>query len=298
MSTFWVDMLGGGVEYEEGDMYTSRCLHTGGGDEPPLVLLHGIGGHAETYVKNMQALAEGLPNRSIYALDFVGHGYSSAPTDIGYDISDYGDQIEDFIHSIGHDSAHISGESLGAWVACKMGVNRPEVVESVGLNTIGGLGPSVQDHISDDIREQQQEEMEDLVDRTMDMLEKGFPKDAVRHRLDWLFVEDPEEELVDVRYNIYQRPAVQEAMPLIYDLLVEDATSENYITADELRRLDVPAQVIHTVHNPGAKVEMIEYVDELIPNSEYHLFEHSAHWPQYEEPEQFNEVTIEFIRSQ
>jgi pimeloyl-ACP methyl ester carboxylesterase len=278
-------------------MYTSRCLHTGGGDEPPLVLLSGIGGHAETYIKNMHALADGLPNRDIYAIDFVGHGFSSAPTDIDYEISDYLDQVEDFIHAVGHDSAHVHGESLGAWVACKLAVERPEVVKSAGLNTIGGLGASVTDHVSEDIKETEQAEIEDLVDRTMEMLEDGFPREGVYHRMDWLFAEEPDEEIVDIRHAIYQREAVQEVMPQIYEVLLADPSSDFYVHVDDFEDLNVPTLIVHSAYNPGSKVETIEYARDLIDDVEYELFDHSAHWPQYEEPEKYNDVTIDYIQS-
>jgi len=295
--TFWTEMLGGRIEYVQGDQYRTRCLHTGSGDEPPLILIHGIGGHAETYIKNMVGLADRLGDRSIYAVDLIGHGYSDAPTDIDYTISDYQDHIEDLIHALGYESAHVSGESLGGWIACRFGIDRPELVESIGLNTMAGLGASVQDHVSEAIREKQDEETQDLYDRTMSMLEESFPRDGVRRRCDWLFVDEPPEEIVDVRHQIYQREEVQEVMPQIYHLVLADATEDPFISTDELSSIDVPTLLIHSTYNPGAKTDMIEYVVDLIPNNEYELFENSAHWPQYEEAEKFNRVTAAFINN-
>ena len=72
--TAWVHMLGESVEFVEGDEYVTRALKAGEGEKPPLLLLHGIGGHAETYVRNMIPLAERLEDRAVYAIDFVGHG--------------------------------------------------------------------------------------------------------------------------------------------------------------------------------------------------------------------------------
>ena len=80
------------------------------GDGPPLILLHGTGGHAEAYLKNIEAHAQHF---HVYAIDMVGHGYSDAP-DISYEMQCYVDFMKDFLDAIGADKAHISGESLGA----------------------------------------------------------------------------------------------------------------------------------------------------------------------------------------
>jgi len=38
-----------------------------------------------------------------------------------------------------------------------------------------------------------------------------------------------------------------------------------------------------------------EFLFDFLADSEYHLLEHSAHWPQWEEAERFNEITAEFV---
>lgn len=295
--TAWVEMLGGTVEYVEGEQYRTRALKAGDGEKPPLVLLHGIGGHAETYVRNMLALAEGLEDRAVYSIDFIGHGYSSRPTDIDYHISDYMDQVEEFIDAVGHDSAHVHGESLGGWVAGRMGLDRPELVETVGLITTSGVYHiDTGDAVEEDAKEESIEGIEGLYETSMRMLDEGVTRETVAERLQWLFVEDVDQELVDIRHRIYSQEANQAAMRIIYETFLEDVKDpETYFTTEELRGLDVPTLVIHTEHNPSAQKELVEYVDDQLPDSEYHLYEHSAHWPQWEEVEKYNADTIDFV---
>lgn len=299
VETAWTRMLGGSVEYVHGDKYKTRCLRAGDGDEPPLVLLHGLGGHAEAYVKNMTALSEGLPDRSVYALDFIGHGYSSTPEDIDYSAADYIEQITDFLDAIGHDTAHIHGESLGGWIAGRISVEKPGIAESVCLNTAAGLDlldPSGSDDTPED--SYGHEARQDLLDRTMEMLDGGVEREAVEHRLDWLFVEDPEEELVDIRYEIYQQPELQEIMPTLYETCLSEIVSKQWaFSEEELEGIDVPVLIVHSEHNPDTDKEIIEYASDLIPESTYQLYEHSAHWPQWEEPSRYTEDTIDFLRS-
>ena len=295
-STAWVHMLGGSIEFVEGDEYTTRALRAGEGDDPPLVLLHGIGGHAETYVRNVVALAERL-DREVYAIDFVGHGYSSRPTDIEYHITDYMDQVEDFIGAIGYDSAHVHGESLGGWVAGRMGLDRPDLVETVGLITTSGVYHiDTSGEVEESVKEESIEGIEGLYETSMEMLDEGVTRERVADRLQWLFVEDVDEELVDIRHEIYSQEANQAAMRHIYKSFLEDVQNpELYFTTEELQDLERPTLVIHTEHNPSAKKELAAYVHDQIPESVYHLYDHSAHWPQWEEADRYHEDTVGFL---
>jgi pimeloyl-ACP methyl ester carboxylesterase len=296
--TAWVHHLGGRIEYVEGDQYRTRAIAAGeDGDRPPLVLLHGIGGHAETYVRNVVPLAERL-DRAVYAVDFVGHGYSDRPTDVDYHVGDYVDQVEGFVHALGHESAHVHGESLGGWVAGRLGIDRPELVETVGLITTSGVyNIDTSGSVEEGVKEESIAGIEDLYETSMEMLDAGVTRETVRDRLQWLFVEDVDEELVDVRTRIYSQPANQAAMRIIYESFLEDVQDpEVYFTTAELQELSVPTLVVHTEHNPSAQKELAEYVHEQIPDSEYHLYEHSAHWPQWEEVERYHDDTVDFLR--
>lgn len=77
-TSVWSDL--NQVEFSQGFLdaggYRTRYLHAGNSSKPPLVLLHGITGHAEAYVRNLQSHAEHF---DVWAIDFIGHGYSAKP---------------------------------------------------------------------------------------------------------------------------------------------------------------------------------------------------------------------------
>ena len=58
MSTIWVELLGSQVRYY-GKAYKTRVIEAGAGE--PLVLIHGVGGHAEAYSRNVVAAWTKLP---------------------------------------------------------------------------------------------------------------------------------------------------------------------------------------------------------------------------------------------
>ena len=76
MYSAWIHVLGlpfAQKYYMAGGVKT-RCLEVGEGE--PLILLHGTGGHAETYIRNLAAHA---PHFRTLAIDMVGHGFTDKP---------------------------------------------------------------------------------------------------------------------------------------------------------------------------------------------------------------------------
>src|SRR5919108_6431506 len=71
-TSVWSDLAQ--VEFSQGFLqagpYRTRYLHAGDDSKPVLLLLHGITGHAEAYVRNLAAHAEHF---SVWAIDFIGH---------------------------------------------------------------------------------------------------------------------------------------------------------------------------------------------------------------------------------
>ncbi len=112
----------------------TRYLHAGDEGKPPLILLHGSGGHAEAYVRNLEAHAEHF---STWSIDMLGHGYTDKP---GHplEIRHYVDHLFAFLTAIGVERAHLSGESLGGWVVSRAAADHPDKVDRLVLNTAGG----------------------------------------------------------------------------------------------------------------------------------------------------------------
>ncbi|MBE5477822.1 hypothetical protein E3G68_005155 [Mycobacteroides abscessus] len=146
-TSVWSDLTG--TEFSQGFIdaggYRTRYLHAGDATQPTLILLHGITGHAEAYVRNLRSHAEHF---SVWAIDLIGHGYSAKP-DHPLEIAHYVDHVLKFTDAIGAQSAHFSGESVGGWTAARLAIDHPEKVDRVALNTMGGTmaNPQVMERI-------------------------------------------------------------------------------------------------------------------------------------------------------
>ena len=73
MGSIWNTLQG--VAFKQDFIYAgdvrTRTITAGSG--PVLSFLHGTGGHAEAYLRNIEAHAKHF---SVHAIDMVGHGYS------------------------------------------------------------------------------------------------------------------------------------------------------------------------------------------------------------------------------
>lgn len=287
MSTMWLDVMG--VEfkqaYYDAGGYRTRVLEAGRGE--PLILLHGTGGHAEAYIRNLRSHAEHF---HVYAMDMLGHGYTDRP-DIDYDIGVLVDHLVGFLDAIGADRAYLSGESLGAMVSAWTCIRHPERVRKVVLNT-GILMPP---------NEQGMRELEDARERSAKAA-GGLTRESVRARLAWLMA-DPDksvtDELVDVRYQIYAQPGMAPITGRIAQSILGGIANptwcERWASPELMREIRCPAQVLWSKHNPGQSSSLAKQALDYLPHGEFVELQHSAHWPQWEEPEEFDKVHLEFL---
>ena len=111
----------------------TRVLRAGSG--PDLVLLHGTGGHLEAYARDIAGLAADF---RVTAYDMVGHGWSGLP-DQPYTIDVLCAHLIGLLDALGIAAAHLSGESLGGWVAAWAAAWHPDRVGRLVLNTPGNI---------------------------------------------------------------------------------------------------------------------------------------------------------------
>jgi 2-hydroxy-6-oxonona-2,4-dienedioate hydrolase len=280
-TSVWSDLAQ--VEFSQGFIqagpYRTRYLHAGDSSKPTLLMLHGITGHAEAYVRNLKAHAEHF---NVYAIDFIGHGYSSKP-EHPLEIRHYIDQVNHFLDAIGVEKAYFTGESLGGWVTARFAIEYPERVERIVLNTMGGTmaNPVV---------------MERLYTLSMEAA-KDPSWERVKTRLEWLMA-DPAmvtDDLIRTRQAIFQQPDWLRACEANMVLQDPETRRRNMLTDDDLCSIQAPALVVWTTKDPSGPVDEGRRIAGLIPNGRLAVIENAGHWPQYEQPEIFNKIHLDFL---
>lgn len=288
-----VELLGCQTRIVRGERWHHRVIECGAGE--PLLLLHGWGGHAETYARNMRNLGRYF---HVYAIDALYHGYSSSPpfTDNEGRHDDQVDAIVDLLDALGHDWAHIEGESMGAGNACELALRYPERAGKIVMNT--GFGR---------VRLQRTEFAPPT--KTYDEL-AGLGKqvietptfDLMRKRMEWLMAEPSRmtEEMIELRLRLYQDPEINAAMRRWHKLDQADPGPDPFDYApkweeEDLRSFAPDALVVWTDQNPGESPDLGEYFAGLIPGCRYYCIEDCGHWPQWEKPEEHDQILIEFL---
>ena len=279
--SLWGDVRG--VSFSQGWLdaggIQTRYLHSGDKTAPPLIFLHGVGGHAEAYMRNLGSHGEHF---STWAIDMIGHGWSSKP-DFDLEIEQYMDHLRDFIDAIGADKVYLSGESLGGWVAAKFAARYPERITKVVLNTMGGskADPKVMERL-----------------KSLSMQAATDPSwDFIKARVEWLMYDkvDAIDDLIATRQAIYRQPGMTDVMKHVIVLQDMDTRLRNLIKDEEFAAIQAPCLVLWTSHDPTADVSEGEKIASKIPGAEFVVIENCGHWPQYEDTPKFNQIHLEFL---
>ncbi len=125
-----------GFEERELDWRGTRLRYAAGGDGPPLVLVHGLGGTIE----NWRALAPSLAARHrVLVPDLPGHGRSS-PLPDARDVDALAEAVLGIADAEEIGGAVWIGHSLGGVVALRAAVLRPASVRGIVLAAAAGIG--------------------------------------------------------------------------------------------------------------------------------------------------------------
>ncbi|MDB5795465.1 MAG: alpha/beta hydrolase fold family protein [Noviherbaspirillum sp.] len=292
MRSIWNDLLGCQVRYY-GKKYKTRVIE--GGDGPPLIMLHGVGGHAEAYSRNLKRLSKDF---HVLAIDFLWHGLSAKPAFDGAAVPAYVEQIIDLMDSLGYEKAAIEGESLGGWVALYMALNRPERMTKMILNTNAGIVFNKETTDAGIVKIQTAEGTDLLRERSLKAIENPT-LETCRKRLEWLMASPDRvtDELVELRYQIYSDPETKVSLKAVFEHTFNRDTSAQFrIPENKLAEVTVPTLVLWSDKNPGTGPDVGKHIASRIPGAEYYCINDAAHWPQWEKPEEHDRVVAEFLR--
>ena len=124
-----------GLEERFADVKGVRMRYFVGGDGPPLVLVHGLGGAAANWTELASILA---PRHRLLVPDLPGHGGSSALPAIS-GLEPYADRVALVAGREQMLPAPVVGHSLGGLVVLRLALRRPDAVSAVILAGAAGL---------------------------------------------------------------------------------------------------------------------------------------------------------------
>lgn len=284
-----VELLGAQTRFVQGERWRHRVIEAGRPGDEPLVLIHGVGGHAESYARNVNSLAR--QGFHVIAVDALYHGLTDKePYD---DDERYLYQVAaliDLLDALGIESANVEGESMGATIAFHFGMDHPDRARKIILNT--GFG-----HVKlkkDDFASQGSD-LSELAALSREVV-LNPSTEAMWKRLTWLVADEASMtlEMVRLRMALYAIPEVNESMRKVFRIDKQWSWELPY-TEEDCAAYRPETLVLWTDQNPVEGPDYGEYIAGLLPRGQFYCIEGAGHWPQWEKPTEHDAVLTQFI---
>lgn len=261
------------------------------GDGPVVVLLHGGGPGASgvsNFSRNIDVLAGSY---RVIVPDLPGYGRSGKNLDQDDPFGALADAIRGLLDVLSIDTAHLIGNSYGGAAALRLALDSPRRVGRLVLMGPGGIGTT-----------------RGLPTAGLNSLLGYYGGDGPsREKLDTFvrtfLVYDGSsvpDELIDLRYEASIDPDVVANPPLrrpsgptaLRTLWRMDLTRDS-----RLKSLQAPTLVLwgrdDKVNKPSGGPLLLN----TLPNAELVMTSHTGHWMQWERAELFNQLVLDFLRS-
>jgi 2-hydroxy-6-oxonona-2,4-dienedioate hydrolase len=267
----WIDVNGA----------RTRFLATGlEADHPSLIFLHGIGGSAEDYCRNLGPHSRHFRT---FALDMIGHGWTDKP-DLRMDIPVYVDHLVRFLDVKKIDKAHISGEALGGRVAARFALEHPDRIDRLVLNSVASAIPD-RDGFA---------QFAELFQRAVENPNWS----SIEAMLKWSLAvpEQVNGDLIAIHEAIYSSVGFKQAMKNTL-ALTTDSDEGGLQSPEDWQGIKAPTLVLGTTHNPLSSMRGGHEISARIPGAVFVVMENCGRWPQFEDAQRFNSLHIDFLMS-
>lgn len=258
----------------------TRYAEAGSPDKPHAILLHGTGGHWETFAPNLGPLSEHF---HCVAIDMVGNGFSEKP-DYDYEIAVYVEQVLGVMTHFNMASAHFIGMSLGAWVSAAVATEHPDRVDKVILMSPAGLIAT-----ASNMARIRAERTEAVNNPSWESLHKVFAH---------LIADEANRlpDLIALRQAIYRREDTRTTIDHLLILQDAETRDRNLIPEEKWATIAAPTLVVASGKDEGEYQSTAHIVADLIPRAEVFEMPAVRHWPHFEDPAAFNPTAVEFLR--
>jgi 2-hydroxy-6-oxonona-2,4-dienedioate hydrolase len=271
------------VRFVDVDGIRTRYYMAGAGR--PLLLIHGVGSSADTWVRCLEQLGE---RHAVYAPDLVGHGFSDAVDFAG--ASPQSVQLHHlfgFVDAMGLDPFAIGGASFGGLLAALMYFARPSQVDKLVLIGSGSVfNPA----------DAQVPVLRAVLANQIDAAEDPTPE-RVRARnagSTWQ-KRDEFEEIVLTQLTSYALPGRAQALRQTVEGLIATVHDPELRVYERLEKIAVPTLVVTGREDPRADWQHVEAGHRRMPRAVLRTFERCGHKPYSEHPREFSEAVLEFL---
>lgn len=275
------------IRFETIHGYRRAFLLAGSG--PAVLLIHGIGDNADTWLPVIDRLAR---HNTVVAPDLLGHGRSDKPR-ADYSIGAYANGMRDLLSVLEIPRVTAVGHSLGGGVAAQFAYQYPERCERLVLVSSGGVGPEVSPILR----------LATVPGSELLMPLFGFPPVRVASRVIGFVLHvlgtgvghDAREvlDVFDALPNAVTRQAILRTLRAAVDWKGQSITmlDRGYLVEG------MPTQLIWGDRDAIIPVSHALLAQQELPGSRLELFEDAGHFPHHADPDRFVHVLRRFMAS-
>lgn len=247
----------------------------------PLICIHGGGPGASspsTFARNVDALARSY---RVILLDLPRFGGSQKVVTAEPRLSLYGRAIAGVVEQLGLTSVAFIGNSMGGQAAMRFAIDAPDTVRAIvaiGSTPLsgGGVGPTPPEGV-----------------RLLNEFYRGTgPSIEKMAQLMRTLVFDPStvtSEMVEARYRAATSDEILEM-----HRVGNPAPAVDWLDS-ELAHLAAPMLFIWGSEDRAGQIDVGLRMVRMLPDAQMHVFSRCGHWAQFEHPEEFNRVVLDFL---
>lgn len=255
-----------------------RIYYEAHGSGTPLVLAYGIGGNAEMWDVNRDALAA---RHRLILWEPRGHARSDSPEDPAkYSFERWVFDLKAVLDRLGIRKAHVGGLSLGAGIATRFALRFPSRVRSLVVtnsSSAAGLPLSVENLLM------RARSIEITLTKGMDAMAEYAM--VANPNLSERLALDP-----GARAEFYEE--YRRLSPIGYANSLRALIAMDHIT-DQLRRLRMPVLLIGADRDPS--LEPMKVMHRRVRGSRLAVLSPASHFGNRDQPEAWNRTVLEFL---
>jgi pimeloyl-ACP methyl ester carboxylesterase len=257
------------------------------GEGPPVVLIHGYGDTADGW---RRVVPELLRRHRVIALDVPPFGRSEDPAAPRL-LDFYKEFFPALFEELEIESATVIGHSLGGAIALHVSLERPELVDRLGLVAPAGLGksPPWWWHLLSGHRFVWHHALSIPTPITPLLIRGGM-----KRFLDWRLFHDHTKLGDDIRHLVDMHGSAGDLDKLLRAgrCCIESYTGR---LLEDSRELDMPIWMAWGRHDGLVPSEHAFAFGRAHPKAAVHIFERCGHYPQIEMPSRFNRLLREWM---
>lgn len=260
------------------------------GEGPTLVLLHGFTGSVHTWdghPERIMQIASSRPDwhgHTTVLVDLPGHGLTDSPQDPDrYRIEHVAADLAAILDTLGYQRAALVGYSMGGRLALHFGINYPERVAALLLES---ASPGIENSEERQQRAESDHELGDFIER------EGVPAFVERWEANPLFA--TQRALPDSIRKVLRRQRLSNcALGLANSLRGMGAGVQEPLWS-RLGEITAPVLLLAGEHDPKFRTIQQQMWD-LIPRVGAATLRGAGHATHLEQPEQFDTRVVEFL---